>query len=199
MLCTNHLFLNGEEIKNLVIPDGVTTINSRVFFGHSFASVTIPGSVESIKEKALGGSELKVVICYRSEPPTASLDKYVIEDATLYVPLPSLELYKSSYPWSDFGQILGLQCLYPIESEKVWNTTNLNGENLTDNITDNVYYNFCTEGYDVTDGSIVIDKPTNMRAINDIIPGSEDIKNNFTGLILKVAAGVGVIKIITVR
>lgn len=52
----HHLYLNGEEIKDLVIPDDVTTIKSRVFIGCSgLTSVTISNSVTSIDERAFSG------------------------------------------------------------------------------------------------------------------------------------------------
>ena len=52
----HHLYLNGEEITNLVIPDDVTSIGERVFDGCSgLTSVTIPNSVTSIGGKAFNG------------------------------------------------------------------------------------------------------------------------------------------------
>ena len=48
-----RLYLNDEEIKDLVIPDGVASIGSFAFYdGKGFTSVTIPGSVTSIGESA---------------------------------------------------------------------------------------------------------------------------------------------------
>ncbi len=45
----HHLYLNGTEIKDLVIPNTITSLNSHVFSGGSgFTSVTIPCSVTSI-------------------------------------------------------------------------------------------------------------------------------------------------------
>ena len=44
-----RLYLNGKEVKDLVIPDGVTTINNWTFYKFSgLTSVTIPNSVTSI-------------------------------------------------------------------------------------------------------------------------------------------------------
>ena len=49
----HHLYLNGEEIKDLVIPNSVTSIGGNAFRGCSgLTSVTIPNSVTSIGSNA---------------------------------------------------------------------------------------------------------------------------------------------------
>ena len=49
----HHLYLNGEEVTDLLIPDGVTQISARAFAGCSgLTSVTIPDSVTSIENDA---------------------------------------------------------------------------------------------------------------------------------------------------
>ncbi|MDO4933690.1 MAG: leucine-rich repeat domain-containing protein [Prevotella sp.] len=45
---THNLYLNGEKVTDLIIPDGVTSINKYAFYGCSMTSVTIPGSVKEI-------------------------------------------------------------------------------------------------------------------------------------------------------
>ncbi len=51
-----HVFLNNEEITNLIIPNNVTSISSRAFiYCSAITSVTIPNSVKSIGEGAFGG------------------------------------------------------------------------------------------------------------------------------------------------
>ena len=50
------LYLNGKEVKDLVIPDDVTKIGKRAFSGcSSLSSVTIPNSVTSIGNSAFDG------------------------------------------------------------------------------------------------------------------------------------------------
>ena len=52
----HHLFLNGQEIKELVIPNSVTSIGGSAFIGcYDFTSVTIPNSVTSIGGSAFEG------------------------------------------------------------------------------------------------------------------------------------------------
>ena len=51
----HHLFLNGEEIQELVIPNSVTSIGNYAFYRcSSLTSVTIPNSVTSIGNAAFG-------------------------------------------------------------------------------------------------------------------------------------------------
>ena len=127
----NHLFLNNVEIKDLVIPDGVTTIGGYAFKNcSSIASVTIPSSVTTIWGAAfsdcsgltsvtIGNSvtsigtnafanceDLEVVTCLATTVPstesTAFADSYV-EYATLIVPDEAYDTYSTTAPWSNFG------------------------------------------------------------------------------------------------
>ena len=52
----HHLYLNGKEIKNLVIPNAVTSIGDMAFNGCTgLTSVTIPNSVTTIGGSTFSG------------------------------------------------------------------------------------------------------------------------------------------------
>ena len=66
---TSHTFIvNGEELTNLVVPEGVTSIGSQVFSGCSgLTSITFPSSLKSIESEAFedcsGLTELDLSNC----------------------------------------------------------------------------------------------------------------------------------------
>lgn len=105
-----HLYLNEKEVKDLVIPDDVTSIGNYAFYNDSLlSSIVIPNSVMSIGTRAFAQCpEIKEVYCYAKDVPTLSSDafqnSYYIKWATLYVPNASIDLYKAS-KWSQFGAI----------------------------------------------------------------------------------------------
>ena len=131
-----HLYLNGEEVKDLVIPNSVTSIGDYAFYYCSgLTSVTIPNSVESIGGGAFSscscltsvtiGSgvesigtkafanclDLLDVYCYAEYVPYTYSDAFdgsYLENATLHVPAASLYSYWASYPWGSFGKIVAL-------------------------------------------------------------------------------------------
>ena len=119
------------------------------------------------------------------------------DEKTLYVPAGTKAKYEATEGWKEFKNIveMGTTELEPIEAETTVNTNNLAGQSLADNVVNDVYYNVGSEGYDASDQSVVISQATNMGQISDATPGSADVKENFNGMILKVAKGKGLITV----
>ena len=116
LLYAHHLFLNGEEINDLVIPNSLTYIGSFAFAGCSgLSSVTIPSTIKAIGWGAFYGcSGLTSVTCYADNVPDTNYNNYeyidiftssTYQNAVLYVPEKSLSMYKSTNIWSFFKYV----------------------------------------------------------------------------------------------
>jgi len=56
LVLSSHLYLNGSELTELTIPDGITSIGQYAFYGaSSITKLTIPSSVTSIGKEAFNG------------------------------------------------------------------------------------------------------------------------------------------------
>ena len=126
-----HLYINGEEVIKLVIPESVTTIESGVFYGCSaltsvtipssvtsigssvfrecsgLTSITIPESVTSIGQYAFSGCEgIKTVNALSATPPALAESVFsVYSTAFLYVPIGCEEAYGTAEGWKQFAKI----------------------------------------------------------------------------------------------
>ena len=104
----HHLFMNGKEITELVIPNGVTEIKEFAFSNCSgLTSIEIPNSVTSIGQFAFSDcSGLAEVYCDARNVPntnTTAFDNTNISSATLIVPASSIAAYQAAKPWNNFG------------------------------------------------------------------------------------------------
>ena len=109
-LCYAHHLYTDEntEITDLVIPDGVTTIDNYAFYYcSSLSSVTIPEGVTSIGDYAFYRCENLATIVSFIEEPSSTLrydvfDNFTLNNATLYVPQGTTEKYKAAKGWEEF-------------------------------------------------------------------------------------------------
>ena len=102
--------------QNTTIPNSVTSIKGYAFIGcSSLTSITIPNSVRSIGAEAFRDcSGLTDVYCYAETVPTIVSSAFAdtpIRNITLHVPTASINAYKTTAPWSDFKEIVGLDYL----------------------------------------------------------------------------------------
>ena len=108
-----NLYLNGELVTELVIPDGVTSIGNYAFYGcDCLTSVEIPNSVTSIGSSAFDYcSNLKTVISRISADKLFKIETFGAVDkttCTLYVPYGAKEVYAATAGWSAFTNIVEL-------------------------------------------------------------------------------------------
>ena len=62
--CGAALYLNGEAVTELVIPEGVTTISNFAFYGSKITSITIPSSVTGIGDSAFSDCKSLTAITF---------------------------------------------------------------------------------------------------------------------------------------
>lgn len=209
-----YSFSGCVGLERVSLPEGLEEIGQSAFdWCSNLKRVDIPSTIVSydngyykIGSYAFWGCDnLEAVVTKIQDPKNLyddvfrgrTEDAFIYQKATLYVPVGSKAKYEAAFGWKNFINIVEGDpvVVTPIEGETTVSTDNLGSEDLSDNVVDDVYYNVGDGGYDASDGSIVIGETTNMSQITDATPGSSDIANNFTGLILKVAAGKGTIKV----
>ena len=132
----HHLFLNGEEVKDIAISNSITNINTYAFYGCSslksvvipnsvtyingfaffkcenLTTVTIGNSVTTIDSRAFAGCpELTDFICYAVNTPNIYSDTFAgsyIDYATLHVPAASVNKYLNATYWRNFQNIVAI-------------------------------------------------------------------------------------------
>ena len=128
-----HLYLNGEEVKELVIPQGVTAIDNYAFYNcRSLNSVTLPSSLTSIGDYVFAGCEnITQLISYIKTPENISSAYYYMTErnAELIIPVGSKSKYETATGWKNFQNVVEISAFdinhdYYIDKTDVKNLVN---------------------------------------------------------------------------
>lgn len=106
-------FFDCSGLTEVTIPNSITNIGSMAFlFCTKLTSVTIPSSVTSIGGNAFGFcTGLTEVYCYAENVPGTGYNVFTrvpTSSITLNVPAASIDAYKATEPWSEFGSIVAI-------------------------------------------------------------------------------------------
>ena len=101
-----------RKLNDITLPEGLSVIEAQTFAGcQSLTNITIPASVVEIEEQVFYScNAMREVYCKPSTPPSTTkrfLDTWEsfsgCFDATIYVPMESVEAYKTAEDWSEYA------------------------------------------------------------------------------------------------
>lgn len=105
-------FSNCEFLTNVEIPKSITTIGSAAFeYCSALTCITIPEGIEYIQSFAFWECKGLTYIISKSVTPPWCGNKvfYEVDKSTpIYVPMASVDAYKSAKEWSEFTNIIGV-------------------------------------------------------------------------------------------
>ena len=106
-------FTACNSLTDITLPEGLTYLDNWSFGEcKSLATVVLPSTLETVNYYVFAYCEgLEDVYCYAETVPTTeqnAFDKANTQNATLHVPASALNAYKTTAPWSSFGNIVAL-------------------------------------------------------------------------------------------
>ncbi len=133
-----HLYVENNEVTDLVVPNEVYIIGDYAFFNCSLTSVKFHKSVISVGKQAFNNSAaIGTVTCGATTPPSwddiAMFTTNVYNHTSLYVPLGCERAYMSDQCWGQFSTIIGTE----IQDEVLATGISLNKSQMSLQLGDN--------------------------------------------------------------
>lgn len=191
----------ATALETISLPEGVTSVGSQAFYYSRLAkTVYIPSTVNVDETERAYDLQLKdgnncVITCMSPIPhPDAKLWNKGV--AAIKVPAELVEQYKAQFP-DIADKVMAVNQVGAMDKDsKTSFAAGISEEaDLGDAVIGDVYVTVGDgDGYDSTDGSIVLNSTmtaAEVAGIGSLAPGKSDIANRFNGLIVKVNAGDG--------
>ena len=186
-----------SNLTEVTIPDGVEVIGQEAFAScQQLLTVTIGKGVKYIRKSPFGYSKnILDVYCYANvddldwETTSYENSSFMPDAATrMHVHAADLEKWQSKFNGLNVTYVGDLGSgINVITNNTTVDVAALKGEDLTDNTVDNIYYNLNeNRGCGYINDQLVIGQTTDMSQIGNGEPGSDEVRENFNGIILKV-------------
>lgn len=214
-------FYGCSSLKNIHWPLRLTTIGSRAFRQTALETISLPEGVTSVGDGAFSDCPAKTVyipstanvednftysflkkeggdcvITCMSPIPHPQAKYWNKGVAAIKVPAELVEQYKAQFP-DIADKVMAVNQVGVMDKDsKISFAAGISEEaDLGDAVIGDVYVTVGDgDGYDSTDGSIVLNSTmtaAEVAGIGSLAPGKSDIANRFNGLIVKVNAGDG--------
>lgn len=217
----DNAFYGCSSLKNIHWPLRLTTIGSRAFRQTALETISLPEGVTSVGDGAFSDCPAKTVyipstanvednftysflkkeggdcvITCMSPIPHPQAECWNVGVAAIKVPAELVEQYKAQFP-DIADKVMAVNQVGVMDKDsKTSFAAGISEEaDLGDAVIGDVYVTVGDgDGYDSTDGSIVLNSTmttAEVTGIGSLAPGKSDIANRFNGLIVKVNAGDG--------
>lgn len=214
-------FYGCSSLKNIHWPLRLTTIGSRAFRQTALETISLPEGVTSVGDGAFSDCPAKTVyipstanvednftysflkkeggdcvITCMSPIPHPQAECWNVGVAAIKVPAELVEQYKAQFP-DIADKVMAVNQVGVMDKDsKTSFAAGISEEaDLGDAVIGDVYVTVGDgDGYDSTDGSIVLNSTmtaAEVAGIGSLAPGKSDIANRFNGLIVKVNTGDG--------
>ena len=198
----NYAF-RQTALETISLPEGVTSVGDGAFYVCPFAKTVYIPSTANVEGDIIYYFELKegvncVITCMSPIPhPQAKYwNNWNKGVAAIKVPAELVEQYKAQFP-DIADKVMAVNQVGAMDKDsKTSFAAGISEEaDLGDAVIGDVYVTVGDgDGYDSTDGSIVLNSTmtaAEVAGIGSLAPGKSDIANRFNGLIVKVNTGDG--------